>query len=492
MRNRTRHSLTTRFLSILTAVLLGTMSGMALANPDTLSDTDITFAIESEFLYDPMVDANAIDIETHNGVVILNGTLDNLLSEERAIDLARTVKGVRSVVDKLSIEPPTVSDETLKSRLMEAFLRNPTTESYELEMTVENGIVTLDGVVDSWSEKSLSTTVARGVRGVQAVVNNATVQYPEERPDYEIASEVESRLKHSVWIDHQPLEVSVDDGTVMLNGVVSSAAEKHRAMNAAWVNGVEAVDTTGLDVQWWRKSDATREFATADMSDADVKQAVNSALTYDPRVFSFHPDVTVQNGVVTLSGTVDNLQAKWAAEETAENTRGVRRVVNYLKVRPGIVLDDTKLVSQIDDAYLWDPIPEPYELTVTARNGDIWLSGTVDSYAEKVRAENLAAAVNGVISVNNNLVVEDREFAELDWEIREDIESELFWNPEINAANVAVSVDDGTAILTGTVDHWQAVWSATQEAYEGGAIQVRNQLNVRNNDMSAATSTDGG
>ena len=65
-----------------------------------------------------------------------------------------------------------------------------------------------------------------------------------------------------------------------------------------------------------------------------------------------------------------------------------------------------------------------------------------------------------------------------DWAIREDIEDELVWSPFVDANQVQVAVEDGIATLRGTVDTWSERTAAVNNAYEGGASSVVNDLEV--------------
>ena len=132
------------------------------------------------------------------------------------------------------------------------------------------------------------------------------------------------------------------------------------------------------------------------------------------------------------------------------------------------------------------------------------LSGIVDSYFEKLQAEDIASKVRGVIVVDNNLMVrkdydpyvydpyvEPWYLDDYDWyryrfsypkmsdaEIKEEINDEFFWSPFVDADDVEVEVNAGTATLSGTVDSWSEYWSAEENAYEGGAVFVDNDLIV--------------
>jgi osmotically-inducible protein OsmY len=206
---------------------------------------------------------------------------------------------------------------------------------------------------------------------------------------------------------------------------------------------------------------------------------VNDALLYDPRIFSFDVEPNVDNGVVTLTGTVNNLQAKRAAESDARNTVGVLRVVNRLKVRPVEMVPDEEITAAVRDALLVDPIVERYEIDVSVVNGKVYLSGMIDSKYEKRRAEETVARQLGVVEVQNNLLTEYLWEPKSDWAIREDIETKFRWNPFIDPNDITVTVVDGYVTLTGQVDMFLESKLAVENAFEGGARTVDNDLEVR-------------
>jgi len=72
-----------------------------------------------------------------------------------------------------------------------------------------------------------------------------------------------------------------------------------------------------------------------------------------------------------------------------------------------------------------------------------------------------------------------RNPAKNDRRIKGDIEKELFWSPFVDAGDINVAVDNGEAELSGTVDSWMEYRAAEQNAYEGGAEFVDNELVVK-------------
>lgn len=472
------------------------------AKPD-MTDKTIADKIDDELLFDPGVVSTKIDVNTSSGIVTLTGKVNNILAKERAVRIAETVKGVRAVVNRIAVSPSvTRSGAQIRRDVESALLDDPATESYEVTTTVQDGEVILTGTVDSYQERELVKTVAKGVRGVRAIDDQIDVDYKTDRADGEIENEIEQTLRWNTLVDDNLINVSVNGGKVALSGTVASAAEERLAETDAWVAGVTSVDTSKLSVEGWARDDKLRGNKYVAKSEDELRDAVKAALLYDPRVMSFNVDVDVAGSWVTLRGEVDNLKAKRAAEQDAENTVGVSYVDNRLKVRLDAWPDDSEVAGDIRNALLRDPYVERFEVTVTVIDGTAHLYGTVDSYFEKNRADDVASRIAGVLDVENHLIVdydtafiydpyvdeyvsddelidyERRAPQKTDSQIKHTIESEMWWSPFFDSDKVTVTVDDGVATLTGTVDTWSERQSATQKAYKGGATLVDNDLVV--------------
>lgn len=473
----------------------------------TMNDPSITTAIEDELIIDQGVRLNDIEIQSNNGIVTLSGSVNNILAKERAVQIAQTVKGVRSVVNRIKVEPGVLrSNSEIKKDVVDSLLSDPATESYQVKVSVDqNGTVSLSGVVDSWHERNLIETVTKGTRGVTEVINDIRVEYESDRSDREIKSEIKKTLHWNVLVDHAMIDVTVNDGKVNLSGTVGSAAEKRIAENNAWIAGVHQVDTSDLEVKHWARDKDLRKNKYAVKSDTKIEEAIEDAFLHDPRVKSFNVTANVSNGVATLRGEVNNLKAKRSAKRTASHTVGVIDVKNHIKVNPDEEMIDENIADRVSNALERDPYIEHYEITVTVEDGVAHLNGTVDSYFEKGQADDIAARVDGVVKVNNNLTVNDvydyyaydpyvdrwdvydHEWYDYqppytlrtDTSIKNEVRDQLWWSPFVDAGDINVKVDDGIATLTGTVDTWSEYHAAAKNAFDAGATWVDNDLNVQ-------------
>jgi osmotically-inducible protein OsmY len=446
------------------------------AAPKDVDDEQITNAIEREMWGDDAVSSHLMNVTTQDGVVTFTGSVDHLLARERAVEIAENVVGVRAIVNRIETKPVVRPDAELCKAVESALLHDPAADSYELDVNVDDGIVTLTGTVDSWQEKQLSEEVTKGVRGVRKVKNGIKVDYKSDRPDHEIKAEIETRLANDVRVDDALINVQVKDGKVTLGGTVGCLAEKSRARTDAWVGGVDSVDASGLDIEWWARDEMRRKSLYASRGDEEIKKAVEDAFLYDPRVLSFKPEVSVRKGTVTLTGTVGNLRAKRAAEQDARNTIGVWRVENHLRVRPEKRVSDRELEQRVGTALAGDPYLDRWDVNVSAYSGRVYLSGEVNTSFERDRAGFIAEGVKGVVEVENTIDFDYVWRWKPDWEIKQDVESELYWSPYVDSDNVTVSVEGGAVTLAGKVDTWYERQAAVENAFEGGSKDVFDKL----------------
>ena len=463
-------------IAVITA-LIAFLTGMAWGREE-IEDEVLNNAIVSELAFSEQVSSHLIDVETVDGVVTLSGSVDNMLAKEQAIRITKSFKGVRSVIDKLNVRPVLRTDEDIADDVEIAFALDPATESYEVDVSVDDGIVTLEGTVESWTERKLAEDVAKGVKGVKEVRNEIDVTYDESRSDIEIKGEIERRLELDPYVSGRMLNVYVKDGKVELKGTVGSSAEKTHAYNNAWVAGVEGVDDDAVVVDWLLNDELKKKAKVTFKGDLEIQRDIEDAMLYDPRVHSFNIDVRVNEGIATLSGVVNNLKAKRVAEKNAQHTIGVKDVSNNIVVRPVVLPESSKLTEQVINALERDPIVERHEITVISRNNKVYLYGKVDSHYEKLHAEDVVSRIRGVVEVENNLEVYHTWNTKTDEEIEKDIENQLFWSIYVDSSDIDVSVDNGVATLSGVVGTWSEFNAVLDNAFEGGARGVESHIRI--------------
>jgi osmotically-inducible protein OsmY len=410
------------------------------------------------------------------GIASLSGQVASLLARERAVAVGESIRGVRSVVDQITVAPIARTDEQIKADVAVQLKQDLATRGHAITVSVKDGKVTLSGSADSWQQKNLFADVAKTVKGVRALDNAVAVHYDTTRPEAEIATDVKHRIVNDVWLDSDVLTVAVSGKTVHVSGTVGSAAQRTRARSDAWVAGVEGVDDTGIIVDWSAQDDQRHSMDYAPRSDAEISQAIRDALRVDPRLGLVVPQVAVQAGVVTLTGTVDGALARRAAERDATDTVGVWRVHNATLVQPRAQPTDSDLERTVKRALAEDFfLSDSKSIQVSSVKGKVLLKGSVPSEYERFNAVDDALSIPGVAEVDMGLVVKLPPE-----EIKARVEDQLFWDPRVGRDRVTVTVGpDGVATLGGTLDAWSEIKAAADDALTAGAARVINVLKLK-------------
>lgn len=469
-----------------------------------IDDEDITTAVKRE-MADKGMDVSTIEVTVTDGIVQLTGTVSNLLAVERAIWVTERIRGVRSISNRLRVEPAARADSSIEADVDNALLFDPAADSFEIGASVKDGRVELTGTVDSWQEKQLAERLVKGVRGVTAVDNRLDIDFDADRTDPEIQADVRAQLGWDVLLDNSYLTPEVRDGKVYLRGSVGSLAELRRAKTRAWVRGVREVDVSGVVVDWEPDDEMVRTKTPVLASDDAIERAIRDAAAYDPRVASFELDVNSVGGVVTLSGTVDNVRAKRAAVDLARHTTGVLNVHDRMRVEPSKTLADELLEDRIVSGLARNPFVESHEVAVDVADGIATLTGTVDSYLERAEAVEVAIGFEGIKGVIDKTSVKDTSWAYLHDlalapvfpgpldddgptpsaagavgdELKREIEQQLLWDAAVDSADIEVTVVGTTATLEGEVDSWYERNRALANAYEAGALDIDDKLTIR-------------
>ncbi|UCF93844.1 MAG: BON domain-containing protein [Desulfobacterales bacterium] len=119
----------------------------------------------------------------------------------------------------------------------------------------------------------------------------------------------------------------------------------------------------------------------------------------------------------------------------------------------GEMVDDATITSQINTAMAQDPQVHPHRIDVDTLEGDVVLSGVVDTQEEADRALEIARGVQGVKSVKNDLQIGKKSAGQIvdDQILGNKIKAKLIGEPEIRSLNIDVDVNQGVVILTGYV-----------------------------------------
>ncbi len=191
-----------------------------------------------------------------------------------------------------------------------------------------------------------------------------------------------------------PIKVEFNDDTLVLEGEVEHIAAKKFALElAAALPGVAGI------------VDRLRVDPGKRLGDGEIRDRLLARLSSEIALHDCDFEVEVDDGVVTLNGTVKSLAHKRLAGVLAWWTPGVRDVVNGLEVIPPQEDNDTELAESVSEILEKDPYVDASRIGVTCRDGVVMLDGFVLNDVEKMNAENDAWSIFGVDGVINRLQI---------------------------------------------------------------------------------------
>jgi hyperosmotically inducible protein len=144
------------------------------------------------------------------------------------------------------------------------------------------------------------------------------------------------------------------------------------------------------------------------VDDAKITAEIKLKLLEDPLTKARKIDVDTVNGVVTLTGAVESEVEIRRAVEIASSVKGVRKVVNNLRVeKRGLTsyIKDSEITLKIKTKLIQDPELKAFSIDVDTINGVVTLTGAVENRMQKRRAVEIAASVEGVKKVIDNLQI---------------------------------------------------------------------------------------
>lgn len=211
--------------------------------------------------------------------------------------------------------------------------------------------------------------------------------------------------------------------------------------------------------------------------DKSLKQAVLDELKWEPSINAAHIGVIAENGVVTLTGTVDAYFQKRAAEEATLRVKDVKAVAEEIEVKLPMTVkhDDATIARAAIDSLAWNASIPRDAVKVTVSKGWVTLSGQVHWHYQHDAAANAVRSLWGVTGVTNQISIKPKVNL---GNIKSDITAALdrsWFSPE----KIEVTANDGAVTLKGKVEYWaeRALAGATAWAAPG-VTSVTNNIMV--------------
>ena len=210
----------------------------------------------------------------------------------------------------------------------------------------------------------------------------------------------------------------------------------------------------------------------------DIRDAVESELSYDPLVDDADISVKNINGDVALNGTVPSYPQYLEAAAAARRVAGVKNLQNHLEVvlPPSDYRDDALLTTTANNALTLN-VTVPDGVEATAKDGNLTLTGTVSYGGERTAAEQAVTYLTGVRNVRDDIDIStDADPVDVTFNVQDALDRYALIPDD---SDVTVDTGGNTVTLTGHVRTWaehdaaiDAAWMAT------GVYDVRDGLDV--------------
>lgn len=209
-----------------------------------------------------------------------------------------------------------------------------------------------------------------------------------------------------------------------------------------------------------------------------LQRDILDELDWEPSVDAAHIGVTVNDGVVTLTGHVPAYSEKHTAEDVVKRVHGVRAVANEIEVRrtDAHVRDDEDIAVAALHALEWDAQVADSQIQVSVEDGWITVEGTVEQRFQKDAAERVMRHLVGARGVTNAIAVTPREMSN---QLKEYLEAAFARNAALNSRELSIELDGSTVILTGDVHSHTELEEAERIARAAeGVLRVQNCITL--------------
>ena len=202
--------------------------------------------------------------------------------------------------------------------------------------------------------------------------------------------------------------------------------------------------------------------------DCRLQHAVLAELAWDPSVTAGHIGVSAEVGVVTLTGHVETFAEKSAAEAAAHRVKGVKAVVEEIKIKLACDVNrsDEDIAAAAANCIAGDVCVPSDAVKVTVEQGWITLDGEVDWSFQKEAAEQCLHRLLGVVGVTNMITIKPKvDVSNIQDDITHALNRSWFFDPQ----TISVTARGGRVRLVGTVKspHERQVAAATAWSASG-------------------------
>jgi len=218
-------------------------NSLTIGMDNPVDDREIKALVEERVASEPRLELRRIGVRVHDGVIHLIGEVDSLADKELAIALCQQVRGVKEVVSQLaSPRKGEVDDASVINAVELAFSRTLVVDPKNIRTSCRNGLVTLEGFVQSPEEAVAALRVASLVKGVRDIINRIETGHGKSSENARLTNELRRRLNSHHLVSPAQVRAFVVGNWAFLAGEVYSFDAKGAAEEVAYnLKGISGV-----------------------------------------------------------------------------------------------------------------------------------------------------------------------------------------------------------------------------------------------------------
>jgi osmotically-inducible protein OsmY len=141
-------------------------------------DYELEKNIEEALLNQTVIAPSRLDISVKDGNAVIKGSVEKYWKKSLVEELISQIRGIRTIENNIAVVPTdTKTDEQIARDIEGALERDISADADRIDVLVENGIVTFEGVVSSWIAKEAAFAAAEATAGVKDIIDNLSISY---------------------------------------------------------------------------------------------------------------------------------------------------------------------------------------------------------------------------------------------------------------------------------------------------------------------------
>ncbi len=216
-------------------------------------------------------------------------------------------------------------------------------------------------------------------------------------PKEEVKRNVIEQLTRNNSINANDIHVEVENEKVILKGTVNSSSSKLKAARETMLVAPNYDIDNQLKVEFLPEEPR--------LTDNEIIENIQNILKRNENINPVNMQVDVENGNVTLSGSVSHSRERSKAEDIANSVKGVVDVKNEIKVKPSSVRKDEEIEKEIKREYERNPLIDSNNVFVEVKKGVVNLSGSVANRPIWNEIHEKALYTNGVVDVVDEITI---------------------------------------------------------------------------------------